>query len=90
MTDRTANTANEAQEFARRARKNLEIIEQAADKLAGDASVHVVKQLTLSLLRMLGSVLLPSVGKSYRPSTCMLGGFHWVVAIAPLRSSSIG
>lgn len=48
------NTRNEALEFARRTRLNLEFIEHAA---AGDPTkVHVVTQLTLSLL---GLVVFP-------------------------------
>jgi len=52
MTHRGINTRNEALEFARRARQNLEFIEQAAAARPADGSVHVITQLTLSLLGM--------------------------------------
>jgi len=52
MSGRGVNSRNEAFEFATRARQNLEFIEAAASR--GDASeVHVVTQLTLSLLGIL-------------------------------------
>ncbi len=49
---RKINTRNEALEFARRARQNLEFIEQAAAAGPRDDRVHVVTQITLSLLGM--------------------------------------
>ncbi len=53
MHQQSVNTRNEALEFARRTRRNLEFIENAAE--AG-ADVHVVTQLTISLL---GLVVFP-------------------------------
>jgi hypothetical protein len=50
---RMTNTRNEAIEFARRTRRNLEAIEEAAES---GAEVHVVTQLALSLL---GLVVFP-------------------------------
>lgn len=49
MHQELVNTRNEALEFARRTRRNFEFIESAKEK--GD-DVHVVTQLTLSLLGM--------------------------------------
>lgn len=46
------NSRNDAREFARRARQNLEFIEDAA-RGRTDRDIHVVTQLTLSLLGML-------------------------------------
>jgi len=53
MSEEIMNTRNEALEFARRTRRNLEYIEQGVKK--GDP-VHQVTQLTLSLL---GLVVIP-------------------------------
>ncbi|HUB19622.1 MAG TPA: HEPN family nuclease [Acidobacteriaceae bacterium] len=53
MVEYIANTRNEALEFAKRTRRNLAFIENAAKE---QADVHVVTQLTLSLL---GLVVFP-------------------------------
>jgi hypothetical protein len=53
MQQQPVNTRNEALEFARRTRRNLEFIENAKEK---GADVHVVTQLTVSLL---GLVVFP-------------------------------
>lgn len=53
MAERIAHTRNEALEFAKRTRRNLEYIEAAARE---QHKVHVVTQLTLSLL---GLVVFP-------------------------------
>lgn len=53
MHQQPVNTRNEALEFARRTRRNLEFIENAART---GADVHVVTQLTVSLL---GLVVFP-------------------------------
>jgi HEPN pEK499 p136 len=53
MNSQSVNTRNEALEFARRTRRNLEFIEKA--KKTGEP-VHVVTQLTISLL---GLVVFP-------------------------------
>lgn len=50
MDQHRINSRNEALEFARRTRRNLEFIEDAA---ARQADVHVVTQLTLSLLGLI-------------------------------------
>ncbi len=53
MHDHSRNTRNEALEFARRTRENLDFLEKAKSK---GAHVHVVTQLTISLL---GLVVFP-------------------------------
>jgi len=53
MPEQLENTRNEALEFARRTRRNLEYIEKASEE---DHPVHPVTQLTLSLL---GLVVFP-------------------------------
>jgi hypothetical protein len=85
------NTRNEALEFARRARHNLEFIEQAASR--GD-DVHVVTQLTLSLLGMVvfpkERLLLEQVEKTLLTSLTTNGWPSWTItkddATSPTRT----
>jgi hypothetical protein len=83
LTADAINTRNEALEFARRARKNLAFIEKAAgDK--PDSGVHVVTQLTLSLL---GIIVFPKENlfldqvETMKLSTLEADGWPmWVIA----------
>lgn len=74
------NTRNEALEFARRARRNLEFIEQAASR---GEDVHVVTQLTLSLLGMVvfpkEKLLLDAIKKTPLSSLTQRGWPSWTI-----------
>jgi hypothetical protein len=75
------NTRNEALEFARRTRRNLEFIEKAKGE---GASVHVVTQLTVSLL---GLVVFPKerllLDQAERKTIADMRTENW-----PIRTSS--
>jgi hypothetical protein len=77
VSDRGINSRNEALEFARRARHNLEFIEGAAAR-DPDADVHVVTQLALTLL---GVIVFPKeklfLGEVERRELASLAAAGW-------------
>jgi len=84
MTEREANSRNEALEFARRARCNLDFIEDAAEGHAS-AEVHVVTQLVLSLLGMVvipkEKLLLDEIAKTELSVLAQKGWPRWKITL---------
>lgn len=79
---RKINSRNEALEFARRTRQNLEFIEIAA-KGRSDGDIHVVTQLTLSLLGLLvfpkEKLLLNEINRRQLADLSKQGWPMWVI-----------